>query len=101
MKLRPSTSTSLPPKARAFLRQQAERDAARAWLGQQARRAVARAELNVAAKNARARSGAADLRELSADLPEGWTAHLEKKTGRTFFYHKAFKKSTWKRPVIE
>ena len=36
--------------------------------------------------------------EQSQQLPEGWTRHVDKKTGRTFYYNKQTRKSSWKLP---
>jgi len=32
-------------------------------------------------------------------LPPGWTEVTDKKSGKTYYYHKATKKTTWKRPT--
>jgi len=36
-----------------------------------------------------------------APLPPGWTEVTDKKTGKTYYYHKATKKTSWKRPEPE
>ena len=56
------------------------------------------AELRLAARKAAARDNRANLKDIAADLPDGWSAHVDKKSGKTYFYHKETKKSTWKRP---
>ena len=32
-------------------------------------------------------------------LPDGWTEHVDKKTGQTFYYHVDTKKSQWEHPI--
>ena len=35
----------------------------------------------------------------NATLPKGWTQHVDNKTGKTFYYNKEHKKSTWVKPT--
>jgi len=37
----------------------------------------------------------------NATLTEGWTQHVDNKTGKTFYYNKEHKKSTWVKPTMK
>ena len=84
----------------ARMKKEKEKEAAAATAAAEGAPPTAAAEGGEASTNDTTRAqGQVQRPETSDELAEGWTEHTDRNTGKKYYYHKVWSKSSWDRPT--